>query len=78
MKTDNNDKIHSKYWHIDNGGFDFSVDGYGSVKLSFGFHGYSDTTVFLTANKDFSVEALAAFFTEASFKLKQHHLENVE
>ena len=39
--------IHKEYWHIDNGGFTFSVDEYGNLEIEFGFLGYSSTKIFL-------------------------------
>jgi len=71
-----NEIIHTKYYHVDNGGFTFSVDRYGSVIINFGFFGYSDTQVCLSSNKEFSVDALADFFVEARFKLKNLPLED--
>lgn len=70
-----NEIIHKKYWHIDNGGFTFSVDKYGSLEIEFGFFGYATTKIILTPllGKDsFNIDSLSEFFNEAKLKSLQH------
>jgi hypothetical protein len=39
------DSLISAYQHIDNGGYTVSGDEYGTVSISFGFFGYSNTSI---------------------------------
>lgn len=72
------DIIHTKYFHIDNGGFTFSVGKDGTIEIDFGFYGYANTVVTLPASNwktEFNSKVLAEFFTEANFKLSQIEAE---
>ena len=68
---DKQDIIHEKYFHVDNGGFFFRVDKYGTTEIEFGFFGYSRTTIAMHSSKDFGVEEIAQFFNKAAVKLEE-------
>jgi hypothetical protein len=36
------------YFHIDNGGHELKIDSHGNIKISTGFYGYCDCSLFLT------------------------------
>ena len=57
-----------QYFHIDNGGFFVRVDKFGSIEIEFGFHGYSNTTIYMTVQKGFGPEELGNFLLKAALK----------
>jgi hypothetical protein len=55
--------------HIDNGGHTFVVDQYGNMIIETGFHGYSHTSVMLTAP---DLDSLIYFLQQAKKFVAEH------
>jgi hypothetical protein len=76
MKNSNR-LVSDKYFNIDNGGFSVRVDEYGGIEIEFGFFGYSNTTIYMTANhadnKSFGPRELGDFLIAAANKIEENN-----
>lgn len=65
------DALITAYQHIDNGGHKFSYDKYGNLTVENGHHGYSHTTLFLSA---VDVDGMIQFFTLCKKRMEQEEM----
>jgi hypothetical protein len=65
----NNNK--SLYFHIDNGGYNFSIEDTCQLVIDFSFFGYSDTTIRLNNLNSDSYRKLSEFFLLQALEMKK-------
>ena len=56
------------YQHIDNGGYTVSMDIYGTLTISFGFFGYSQTDISLST---VDIDGLISLLNECKTRIEQ-------